>query len=276
MISGKTSLLPLFGYPTQAFKAPLIYNPWFDKHGIDAVVVPMGVKPDDYANVLKSVFQLSNVPGALVTMPHKVATVDLLEEVTTAVKIAGACNAILKRPDGTLLGDIFDGTGFTRGLQRKGFVFAAAKCLIVGSGGVGSAIAAALAAKGVAAITTVDANDASARGLAARLRRHYPALAAEAGDNNPTGYDLIVNATPLGLPGDPLPIDVAQLSPATFVGEVVMKAEMTPLLQAAKARGCRFQVGTDMLFEMIPAYLEFFGYGSTTADELRSVAQVMY
>ena len=146
----------------------------------------------------------------------------------------------------------------------------------VGSGGVGSAIAAALAAKGVAAITTVDANNASARGLAARLRWHYPALAAEAGDNNPTGYDLIVNATPLGLPGDPLPIDVAQLSPATFVGEVVMKAEMTPLLQAAKARGCRFQVGTDMLFEMIPAYLEFFGYGSTTADELRSVAQVMY
>ena len=276
MISGKTSLLPLFGYPTKAFKAPLIYNPWFDKHGIDAVVVPMGVKPEDYASVLKSVFQLTNVPGALVTMPHKVTTVGLLDEVTTAVKIAGACNAILKRPDGTLLGDIFDGAGFTRGLQRKGFVFAGAKCLVVGSGGVGSAIAASLAAEGVAAITTFDTYGESAKGLAARLSQHYPALVAKTGINDAAGYDLVVNATPLGLPGDPLPMDITHLAAETFVGEVVMKTEMTPLLLAAKERGCRFQIGTDMLFEMIPAYLEFFGYGSTTADELRSVSNVVY
>ena len=64
--------------------------------------------------------------------------------------------------------------------------------------------------------------------------------------------------------------------PKTFVGEVVMKREMTPLLEAAAARGCRFQVGTDMLFEQIPAYLEFFGYGTTTPEELRGVATVSY
>ena len=276
MISGKTSLLPLFGYPTKAFKAPLIYNPWFDKHGIDAVVVPMGVKPEDYASVLKAVFQLSNVPGALVTMPHKVSTVGLLDEVTTAVKIAGSCNAILKRPDGTLLGDIFDGTGFTRGLQRQGFAFAGAKCLVVGSGGVGSAIAASLAAGGVAAITIFDSHADSAQGLASRLRQHYPELVAKTGINDAAGYDLVVNATPLGLPGDPLPMDIERLAGTTFVGEVVMKTEMTPLLLAAQARGCRFQIGADMLFEMIPAYLEFFGYGSTTADELRAVSNVVY
>ena len=276
MISGKTSLLPLFGYPTKAFKAPLIYNPWFDKHGIDAVVVPMGVKPEDYASVLKAVFQLSNVPGALVTMPHKVSTVGLLDEVTTAVKIAGSCNAILKRPDGTLLGDIFDGTGFTRGLQRQGFAFAGAKCLVVGSGGVGSAIAASLAAGGVAAITIFDSHADSAQGLASRLRQHYPELVAKTGLNDAAGYDLVVNATPLGLPGDPLPMDIERLAGTTFVGEVVMKTEMTPLLLAAQARGCRFQIGADMLFEMIPAYLEFFGYGSTTADELRAVSNVVY
>jgi shikimate dehydrogenase len=276
MISGTTNLLPLFGYPTKAFKAPLIYNPWFDKHGIDAVVVPMGVKSDDFPTVLKSVFRLTNIPGALITMPHKVSAVGLLDEVSTAVKVAGACNAVLKRPDGTLLGDIFDGTGFTRGLKRKGFVFAGATCLVVGAGGVGSAIAASLAAEGVAAITTFDTDAESAQGLATRLRQHYPALQSQTGVNEAAGYDLIVNATPLGLPGDPLPIDLTHLSPSTFVGEVVMKTEMTPLLQAAQARGCRYQIGTDMLFEMIPAYLEFFGYGSATADELRSVAQIVY
>ena len=142
---------------------------------------------------------------------------------------------------------------------------------------MGSAIAASLAAEGVRSISLVDVNAASAEGLASRLRRHYPALEVRLASNDPAGYDLVVNGTPLGMKaGDPLPIDVARLSASTFVGEVVMKTEITPLLEAARARGCRYQVGTDMLFEMIPAYLEFFGFGTATPDELRAVAQVSY
>jgi shikimate dehydrogenase len=276
MISGSTNLLPLLGYPTKAFKAPLIYNPWFEKNGIDAVVVPMGVKPEDFPVVLRSMFKFTNIPGALVTMPHKVTTAGLVDEITTAAKIAGSCNAILKRPDGSLLGDIFDGTGFTRGLRRKGFVFSGAKCLVVGSGGVGSAIAASLAAEGVQQLTIFDTHAESAEGLASRLRQHYPELLVHTGSRDAAGYDLVVNGTPLGMPGDPLPMDITRLAPATFVGEVVMKTEMTPLLQAAQERGCRFQIGTDMLYEMIPAYLEFFGYGSTTAEELRRLSKIEY
>lgn len=277
MISGKTTLIPHIGYPTEAFKAPLIYNPWFDRHGIDAVVMPMGVKAEDYPGVLKSLFKVTNVRGALVTMPHKVTTVGLLDESSTAVKIAGACNAILKRPDGTLLGDMFDGAGFTRGLGRKGFTIAGARCLVVGAGGVGSAIAASLAADGAKSIALFDSDPRTAEGLAARLRQHYPMLDAQVSSNDPAGYDLVVNGTPLGMrPGDPTPVDVSRLAPSSFVGEVVMKVEITPLLQAARERGCRFQVGTDMLFEMIPAYLEFFGFGTTTPDELRAVARVAY
>jgi len=277
MISGKSTLIAHIGYPTESFKASYIYNPWFDRRGIDAVVVAMGVKADDYPEVLKAVFKLTNIRGALVTMPHKVTTVDLVDECTTTVRIAGSCNAVLKRPDGTLLGDMFDGTGFARGLRRKGFVFDGAKCLVVGTGGVGSAIAASLAADGVAAITLCDVNAESAEGLATRLRTYYPRLDVRVGSSDPAGYDLVVNGTPLGMKaGDPLPFDVTRLAPATFVGEVVMKQEITPLLKAAQERGCPFLVGTDMLFEMIPAYLEFFGYGTTTPDELRAVAQVAY
>ena len=277
MISGKTKLIAHIGYPTEAFKAPLIYNPWFDKYAIDAVVVPMGVKAEDYPTSLKSIFKFSNIHGALVTMPHKVTTVGLVDECSTTAKIAGSANAILKRPDGSLLGDMFDGTGFTRGLRRKGFVFAGAKCLVIGSGGVGSAIAASLAADGVASLSLFDTNTASAEGLAARLRKYYPQLEVRITSNDPAAYDLVVNCTPLGMkPGDPLPVDVARLSPSTFVGEVVMKTEITPLLQAARELGCRYQVGTDMLFEMIPAYLEFFGFGTSTPDELRSVARIAY
>lgn len=276
MINGKTQLLPLFGYPTEAFKAPLIYNPWFENKGIDTVVIPMGIKPEDFPTVFRSVFRMTNIPGALVTMPHKIAAAGLLDGMSTAVRIAGSCNAVVKRPDGSLWGDMFDGVGFCRGLKQQNFRFDGARCLLVGAGGVGAAIAASLAAEGVTSITISDISQASAESLAERLKIFFPRLETRRGENDAAGYDLVINASPLGVPGDPLPIDVARLSPDTFVGEVVMKAEMTPLLLAAKERGCRFQIGTDMLFEMIPAYLEFFGFGTATADELRRVAKISY
>jgi shikimate dehydrogenase len=120
-----------------------------------------------------------------------------------------------------------------------------------------------------------DNYDASSQALAGRLREHYPKLVVTTGSNDPAGYDLIVNATPLGMKvGDPLPFDVSRIAPSTFVGEVVMKQTITPLLAAAQANGCRIQVGTDMLFEQIPAYLEFFGFGTATPDELRAVSQI--
>ena len=277
MISGKTTLIAHIGYPTESFKAPMIYNPWFDKHGIDAAVIPMGVKPEDYATSLKAIFRMSNVRGALVTMPHKVVTNSLVDEITPTARIAGASNAILLRPDGTLLGDQFDGAGFVRGVERKGLALKGKRVLVSGNGGVGSAIAASLAAAGVAQMALYDGLAASSQSLAARLREHYPALEIGTGSNDPAGFDLIVNATPLGMkPGDPLPFDMDRVAPSTFVGEVVMKEEMTPLLLAARAKGCAFQLGTDMLFEMIPAYLEFFGFGTATPEELRAVATLKY
>jgi len=277
MISGKTTLIAHLGYPTESFKAPMIYNPWFDKQGIDAVVVPMGVMADDYPQFLKALFRLTNIRGALVTMPHKVTTVSLLDEVTPTVRIAGSCNAILRRPDGTLLGDMFDGAGFVRGVQRKGRELTGARVLVVGSGGVGSAIAASFAAAKVAELGVFDAHQAMADALGSRLREHYPKLKVTTDTKDPAGYDVVVNATPLGMKdGDPLPMDISRIDARTFVGEVVMKQEMTPFLQAAKAKGCQIQVGTDMLFEQIPAYLEFFGFGTTTPEELRAVAMIKY
>ncbi len=277
MIRGTTTLIAHLGFPTESFKAPMIYNPYFEQAGVDAVVVPMGVKAPDYPAFLASLVKLTNLRGALVTMPHKVATVALMDEVTATARIAGACNAILLRPDGSLLGDMFDGAGFVRGAQRKGCVMQGARALMVGCGGVGSAIAASLAAAGVAAIGLCDVNAGAADALGERLRRHYPALEVRTGSNDPDGYGIVVNGTPMGMnEGDPRPMDVARIAPSAFVGEVVMKHEMTAFLRAAQARGCRFQVGTDMLFEQIPAYLEFFGFPATTPDVLRAVAQIRY
>ena len=277
MINGNTEIIAHIGYPTHTFKSPMIYNPWFQEAGINAVVVPMGCKPGPFPDFLKAVFSLENTRGALITMPHKVTVVGLLDEVTPTVRVAGACNAVKKLADGRLVGDMFDGAGFVRGVQRKGFDLTHRRVLVVGTGGVGSAIAASLAGAGIASISLFDVNTEGCEALARRLKDNYPDIAVHTGSNDPAGHDLVVNATPMGMnPGDPLPLDVSRLSPQTFVGEVVMKAETTAFLAAAQARGCRTQVGTDMLFEQIPAYLEYFGLPSTTAEELRRVAKLSY
>jgi len=273
MITGNTRLIAHLGYPTGSFKAPMIYNPYFDKHGIDAVVVPMGCKAEDYPQFLKLVFRLSNMHGALVTMPHKITTVGLLDEVTATARVAGSCNAVRLGLNGRLVGDMFDGEGFVRGVLRKGRAVEGASALVVGAGGVGSAIAASLAKAGVARLAVHDANAVAMDALAGRLRTHYPALAVGTGSNDPAGFDLVVNATPLGMNrGDPMPVAIDRIEPSAFVGEVVMKQEITPFLAAVRARGCDFSVGTDMLYEQIPAYLEFFGFRTTTPAELREVS----
>jgi shikimate dehydrogenase len=277
MINGNTELIAHIGYPTHTFKSPMIYNPYFEEAGVNAVVVPMGCQAQNYPQFLKSVFTLENIRGALITMPHKVSTVDLLDEVTATVRVAGACNAVKRLADGRLVGDMFDGAGFVRGVQRKGFDVTGKRVLVVGTGGVGCAISASLAGAGIAAISLFDVNTACCEALAQRLKDHYPKIDVRTGDRDAAGHDLVVNATPLGMnEGDPLPMDVSRLSPDTFVGEVVMRAETTAFLAAAQARGCRTQVGTDMLYEQIPAYLEYFGLPTTTADVLRRVAQLSY
>ena len=277
MITGRGKVIAHIGYPTESFKAPMIYNPWFEANGIDATVTPLGIKAKDFAALFPALFRITTLHGALITMPYKVSVTAMVDELTTTARIAGSCNAVLKRPDGSLLGDMFDGAGFVRGAARKGCVIAGARALVVGSGGVGSAIAASLAAAGLREIGLFDVNAASAEALGDRLRTHYPALQVQTGSRDPAGWDIVVNATPLGMKaGDPLPVEIDRIAPGTFVGEVVMKEEFTPLLRAARAKGCPVQVGTDMLFEMIPAYLEFFGFGTTTPEALRALARLTY
>ncbi|MEF9601490.1 shikimate dehydrogenase [Paracoccus sp. PXZ] len=277
MIRGTTRLIAHLGYPTTTFKSPMIYNPWFQRRGIDAVVVPMGCKPEDYPDFLRLLFRLSNIHGALVTMPHKVTTLALADRISVTARIAGAANGLRLAEDGALEADMFDGEGFVRGVLNKGQALQGRSALVVGCGGVGSAIAASLARVGVARLALYDPMGANAEALAGRIAAAYPGIVLETGANDPAGFDLVVNASPLGMnEGDPLPMDPERIDPATFVGEVVLKSEITPLLAAARARGCRYQIGTDMLFEQIPAYLEFFGFPKPSVAELRESAAISY
>jgi len=277
MLNGDTKIIAHIGYPTTTFKSSMIYNPWFEKHGVNAAVVPLGVRAENFGAAFPEIHRFTNFHGALITMPHKVSVIAFLDEVSTAVKVAGSCNAVRRTGDGRLFGDMFDGEGFVRGVARHGRSLAGKKVLVVGAGGVGSAIAASSAAAGAAEIAVYDVSTPAMKALAERLSQNYPRLRAALGSTDPSGFDVVVNATPLGMKaGDPMPLDISRLSPSTYVGEVVMKQETTAFLAAAKARGCETQIGIDMLFEQIPAYLEFFGFPSATPSELREVAKVDY
>ncbi len=269
-------LIAHIGYPTDTFKSSMIYNPFFEAQGINAAVIPMGCRSENYASFLKLVFRLSNVQGALITMPHKISTLSLVDEASVSARIAGACNAVRIDDSGALIGDMFDGEGFVRGVRRKGRNLAGASALVTGCGGVGSAIAASMVKAGISRLGLHDVASPAMNALAERLRTHYPKLVV-VGTSDPNGYDIVVNATPLGMKkDDPMPIDIDRISPSSLVGEVVLSEEITPFLAAARAKGCDYQVGTEMLFEQIPAYLEFFGFPTATPDELRKLARIRY
>jgi shikimate dehydrogenase len=275
MIDGDTKLIAHIGYPTATFRAPTIYNPWFRRRGINAAVVPLGVRSENFSEAFPQICRFSNFHGALITMPHKVAVVDWLDEAASAVRVAGACNAVRRSGNGKLVGDMFDGEGFVRGVARTGRNVAGKRVFIVGCGGVGSAIAASCAKAGAGEVALTDRRSGAAEQLAERLQVNYPSLKLSLGSNDSSDFDVAINATPLGTyPGDPMPLDPCRLSPPALVGEVVLKPAMTPFLTAAKARGLACVTGLDMLFEQIPAYLEFFGFPSATAEELRETAEI--
>ncbi|AIL31973.1 shikimate dehydrogenase family protein [Basilea psittacipulmonis] len=274
-ITGNTRVIGHIGYPTHTFKSPMIYNPYFEQMGIDVVVVPFSVTTEYYANFLRSLFNCGNTVGALITMPHKVSTTSLVSRLSKTAQIAGSCNAVRLGKDGQLEGDMFDGEGFVQGMLRKGVNPHGKSALVVGCGGVGRAIAASLAKAGVARIALFDIADSSMMFLASQIQRYYPEVDVLTGIRNPQGYEIVVNATSLGMEeGDELPMDVALIDNDAFVGDVVLRAEMTAFLSQAKEKGCQVQVGTDMLFEQIPVYLEYFGLPTTTPDVLRRYAKI--
>ena len=223
-------------------------------------------------------FRLTNIRGALITMPHKVTTVDLLDEVTATVGWQAPATRSSAWRMAAWSATCSTVPASCAACSAGGLDLRDKRVLVVGSGGVGSAIAASLAGAGIASITLYDVNAEAADALAARIiRTNYPQIEVRTGSNDPVGCDLVVNATPMGMKaGDPLPLDVSRLAPGTFVGEVVMASEVTAFLAAARERGCRTQLGSDMLFEQIPAYLEYFGLPGTTAEQLRSLARLSY
>ena len=279
-ISGTTRIFPVIGWPVEQVKAPALFNAYFEKHGIDARVIPLKIAPDSYMAAVRTLMSIENVGGIFVSIPHKPMSVDAVDQPTSRAVLAGACNAIFKADDGkTLVGDLIDGEGFVRAFDRTlngaTFDWARAKALVVGSGGVGCAVAASLATRGIGHVAIYDTRLPQAEALRERLQQAFPATEVVIGKPNAEGYDLVVNSTPLGMsPDDPLPVDLSQVSASCIVADCGMKTEMTRLLIEAQQCGCRIQKGREMMIEQAPLYLELFGWPGVSSDAFRALEAI--
>ena len=261
LVAGPTRLYGIIGEPIAQVRSPAVFNAAFRQSGVDAVLVPLHVPRDGFAETMRGLMRLGNLGGFMITIPHKQATMALVDEIRPRARRVGAINAVRREADGRWVADMFDGLGFVLGLEKSGHKLAGRRLLLVGAGGAGSAIADAAAEAGAAAMTIVDLDRAKAERLAATIAAAYPGVAVTCADAPaPAGHDLVVNATPMGMrPGDPLPIPPDDLTADMLVADVITKPEVSPLLEAARSKGCATQIGRLMAEGQSAAVADFFG-----------------
>ncbi|MFT3956911.1 MAG: shikimate dehydrogenase [Piscinibacter sp.] len=279
-ISGTTRVFLILGDPVAQVRAPEVFNHLFRKHGADAVLVPAQVPTAEFANFARTALKARNIDGLWLAIPHKTGMVALLDRCDALGRIAGAVNAARRNADGSIEGGLFDGVGFVKALDQWNIPVAGQRVLVVGVGGGGVAIAASLAQRGVGELALFDAAAGRAAEVAARIRAEFPITLRTPASADPAGYDLVVNASPLGLKaGDPLPFDVARLDAGAAVVDILMKNQPTPLLRACHARGITAHPGFEMLVQQMPEYLSFFGFDAIAravqadASDVRSLVQ---
>jgi shikimate dehydrogenase len=220
----------------------------------------MHVPAPGFPAFLAGVRAVRNFAGAVISMPHKVVAAGLVDELTPAARLAGAVNVIRRADDGRLTGTLLDGEGFVAGLRAAGHEVAGARIGLAGAGGAAAAIAFALVGHGCAALTIVNRSAARAADLVDRIRGALPGAPVAAGTVPAGSLDVLINATPLGMPADdPLPFDAEVVGRAELVAECVIAPERTALLDLAARLGKRIHTGVPMLEAQIDLMLEFMG-----------------
>ncbi len=264
-ISGTTRLYVVVGDPVAQVQSPGLLNPLFPEQGVDAVLVPVEVRPDDLERVVRGLQRIRNLDGIFVTVPHKADATRLADRCSRTVEIAGTANVLRREADGSWLAENFDGSGFVAGLARAGHEVRGRRVALAGAGGAGSAIAAALLTAGADRLAVTDPDRPKLDALVDRLAAYWPGRVHAVAELPLHDSDLAVNATPLGLrPGDPLPFPPEALAPGAVVADIIMKPRETTLLRQAAALGHHIHEGIHMLTGQVESYCEFFGLRAPT------------
>ena len=246
-LSGATRLFPIIGDPITHVQSPIWLTRTFAERGHNGICVPMHVPEGALDAVMAGLTATPNVDGILVTMPHKHDAFTYCSTSTDRAGRSGVVSVMRRNPDGTWHGDMLDGLAFVKAQKDHGAQPSGARVLLLGTGGAGSAIAVALLGEGVRELIAHDVDESRAAELVELLARHGHRNVA-AGPPDPTGCDMVCNATPLGMnDDDPLPVDADLLTSSMFVGDVIAGHGLTPFLAVAEAAGCGTANGGQMV-----------------------------
>lgn len=256
-LSGATRVHFIVGDPIAQVKSPAGVTQAFHDAGRNAVCIPAHVAPNDLAGWTKGVSLAQNVDGIIVTVPHKFSCFELCATTSDRAGFLKAVNTLRRNADGTWHGDMFDGMGYVEALKSKGCEPRGQRALLVGAGGAGSAIAYSLMTAGVKELAVHDADVVRRDALVARLAS-LGLGKVSAGSSDPTGFDLCINATPIGMKeGDPHPIDSTRFTAQQFVGCVITAPAVPPMIAAARAKGCNTLTGADMFARVRDLMVKF-------------------
>jgi shikimate dehydrogenase len=245
-LDGATRLYPIVGDPIAQVKSPGGVSRGLAARGRNAICVPMHVPPADLTGFVEGLGRARNVDGMIMTIPHKFSAFEICATATPRAQILRAVNVMRRNADGTWHGEMVDGVAFVRAQIEGGARPSNARALLIGAGGAGSAIGLALIEAGIRELVVHDRDRSRADALVRRLSGQGRAE-VRPGPADPTGFDMVCNATPAGMrESDPLPVPRKLLRRSMFVGDVITAPEVTPLLHAAQQAGCRTQTGVAM------------------------------
>jgi shikimate dehydrogenase len=259
IVNGATQLLFIVGDPIAQVRSPLIYNPKIKAAGHNTILVPLLVPNQDFETMISSVMRIGNLAGLVITFPFKERILPYLDHLSLDAAMIGAVNAVKKNAAGEWAGEIFDGIGMIRAVEALGQTLTNRKVLLYGAGGAGKAIAAALAARGINRLTIIDRDEGKAEALCTILSEHYKEVEWGTKDRRIETYDLLVNATPVGMGINDGHVDWhGSLHAGVTVVDIVPYPSETPLLALAKSLGCPHTNGQAMIKGQSDAVLEYF------------------
>ena len=273
-ITGAARIAGVMGWPVAHSRSPVLHGYWLAEHGIDGAYVPLPVLPENLRPALKALPFLG-FAGCNITIPHKEAALEVVDDHDVSARRAGAVNTVVVDSRGNLIGHNTDGYGFIESLRAAlpGWSARHGSAVVIGAGGAARAIVAALIDDGAPEIRLVNRTPARAAKLAKALNGPVRGIAWEERDRALEGASLLVNATSLGMVGQPaLELSLAALPPEAVVNDIVYVPLETPLLAAARARGHRAVDGLDMLLHQgRPGFAAWFGVKPEVTPELRRV-----
>ena len=246
--TGTTTFYTMIGTPIIQVKSPLLYNRYFAQHGIDAVMVAMDVPTDQVKDHFEHMRSISNFGGCIATIPHKQAAVECMDQISKRAQDLLSVN-VIRVENGRLIGDMVDGLGFMVAVKTHGLSMGGKRASIIGGGGAGAAIAQAIAESGADEIVIKEVRTERHGFLERMLKKTNPEMKISFELTSLESFDLVVNATPVGMNDDPnVPFPTDTLSSSTLVADVVTNPKVTPWLAAALKKGCEVQYGVEMAY----------------------------